>query len=176
MTAGAKTPLPARSDGLDNVDGSSDAADIMPSARLGKLEMPQLRGLKAETAVRRGPRTIAPLRQNRGDHCEQLHHSNRYSPDPWQGHRRDPGCCRLDADDFRPRSPSSPRPIMNCRSTAIGRRTELRKGPAPHAPPRQWRSRRGHRPRYRDWNCPACGRPWPALAARRRDSGRVRRA
>ena len=54
MTAGAKTPLPARSDGLDNVDGSSDAADIMPSARLGKLEMPQLRGLKAETAVRRG--------------------------------------------------------------------------------------------------------------------------
>ncbi len=52
MTAGAKTPLPARSDGLDDVDGSSDAADIMPSARLGKLEMPHLRGLKAETALR----------------------------------------------------------------------------------------------------------------------------
>ncbi len=48
MTAGAKTPLPARSDGLDNVDGSSDAADIIPSARLGKLEMPHLRGLKAD--------------------------------------------------------------------------------------------------------------------------------
>ena len=59
MTAGAKTPLPARSDGLDNVDGSSDAADIMPSARLGKLEMPQLRGLKAETALRRGRASIA---------------------------------------------------------------------------------------------------------------------
>jgi hypothetical protein len=26
MTAGASTPLPARSDGLDNVDGGPDAA------------------------------------------------------------------------------------------------------------------------------------------------------
>jgi hypothetical protein len=52
MTAGAKTPLPARSDGPDNVDGSSDAGDIMLSALLGKLEMPRLRGLKADAALR----------------------------------------------------------------------------------------------------------------------------
>jgi len=52
MTAGAKTPLPARSDGLDNVDGSSDAAHIMLSAPLGKQEMAHLRGLKADAALR----------------------------------------------------------------------------------------------------------------------------
>jgi hypothetical protein len=52
MTARAKTPLPARSDGLDTIDGSSDAGDIMLGAHLGKPEKPHLRGLKADTLLR----------------------------------------------------------------------------------------------------------------------------
>jgi hypothetical protein len=55
MTAGAKTPLPARSDGLDTIDGSSNPADIMPGALWGKPEMPHLRGLKADAALRLSP-------------------------------------------------------------------------------------------------------------------------
>jgi hypothetical protein len=41
-------PLPARSDSLDIVDGGPDAADIAPGAVPGKLEMPDLRGLKPD--------------------------------------------------------------------------------------------------------------------------------
>jgi hypothetical protein len=43
MTAGAQTPVPARSDGLDDVDGGPDLPDIMPHRAIGKPEMPDSR-------------------------------------------------------------------------------------------------------------------------------------
>ena len=40
--------MPARSDGLDIIDGGPDGRDIAPKAIAGKPEMPDLRGLKAD--------------------------------------------------------------------------------------------------------------------------------
>ena len=48
MTVGVSNRLPARSDGLDNIDGGPDGWDIAPRAVFGKSEMPDLRGLKAD--------------------------------------------------------------------------------------------------------------------------------
>jgi hypothetical protein len=42
--------LPARSDGLDRIDGGPDGADIALKAIFGKLEMLDLRGFKADRA------------------------------------------------------------------------------------------------------------------------------
>jgi hypothetical protein len=39
MTAGVSDPLPARSDGPDNVDGGPDAGDIAPRAFRSKCWM-----------------------------------------------------------------------------------------------------------------------------------------
>jgi hypothetical protein len=44
--------LPARSDGLDRIDGGPDGADIALKPMFGKLEMPDLRGFKADRALR----------------------------------------------------------------------------------------------------------------------------
>ncbi|MGY3619665.1 hypothetical protein [Bradyrhizobium sp. USDA 10063] len=51
MSAGAHTPLPARSGGPDMVDGGTDAIDIVSTAIFGKPEMPDLRASEAETSL-----------------------------------------------------------------------------------------------------------------------------
>jgi hypothetical protein len=50
-SAGAHTPLPARSRGPDIVDGGTDPADIISTAIFGKPEMPDLRASEAETSL-----------------------------------------------------------------------------------------------------------------------------
>jgi hypothetical protein len=51
MSAGAHTPLPARSGGLDMVDGGTDPVDIISTAIFGKPEMPDLRDSRADTSL-----------------------------------------------------------------------------------------------------------------------------
>jgi hypothetical protein len=51
MSAGAHTPLPARSGGPDMVDGGTDAVDIISSTILGKPEMPDLGDSKAKASL-----------------------------------------------------------------------------------------------------------------------------
>jgi hypothetical protein len=50
-SAGAHTPLPARSRGPDMVDGGTDGADIISTAIFGKPEMPDLLGSEADTSL-----------------------------------------------------------------------------------------------------------------------------
>jgi hypothetical protein len=50
-SAGAHTPLPARSGGPDIVDGGTDAADIISTAIFGKPEMPDLRASEAKAGL-----------------------------------------------------------------------------------------------------------------------------
>ena len=63
MTAGVSDPLPARSNGLDNVDGGPDAEDIAPKACRSKAAGWLTKRKRRPAAA--GPALHAPLTESR---------------------------------------------------------------------------------------------------------------